>query len=183
MIKTLQELLKDKIAVGIIGKTHGLDGELKLHSFTNVPEIIESLKEVVLFNESTKIFLIAKIIEIRFGNDAFLIKIQGIENVENAKKLSGSKVYIDKSQLPPISKDEYYFYEIVDSQILDENGNNLGKVDEILQTGSNDVLVINKNTENEILIPIIKDYVLSIDKANKKIVVRIPEWLDWLLVF
>jgi len=179
MIKTLQELLNDKIAIGIIGKTHGLDGELKLHPFTNVPEIIESLTEVVLYNEKNKVFLLAKIVDMRLGNGVYLIKIQGIENIENAKKLSGSKVYIDKSELPPIDKNEYYFYEILDSQVFDEKGNYLGKVDEILQTGSNDVLVINKNAENEILIPVIKDYIITIDKTNKTIVVKIPEWLDW----
>ncbi|MDK2885720.1 MAG: rRNA processing protein RimM [Thermosipho sp. (in: thermotogales)] len=178
MIKTLQELLKDKIAVGIIGKTHGLEGELKLHPFTNVPEIIESLTEVILYNEKNKVFLLAKIVNMRLGNGVYLIKVQGIENVENAKKLSGSKVFIDKNELPPIKNDEYYFFEIINSDVFDEDGNLVGRVDEIIQTGSNDVLVLNKDTENEILIPVINDYILSIDKSNKKIIVKLPEWLD-----
>lgn len=178
MIKTLQELLKDKIAVGIIGKTHGLEGELKLHPFTNVPEIIESLTEVILYNEKNKVFLLAKIVNMRLGNGVYLIKVKGIENVENAKKLSGSKVFIDKNELPPIKNDEYYFFEIINSDVFDEDGNLVGRVDEIIQTGSNDVLVLNKDTENEILIPVINDYILSIDKSNKKIIVKLPEWLD-----
>ncbi|MBO8160082.1 MAG: 16S rRNA processing protein RimM [Thermosipho sp. (in: Bacteria)] len=178
MIKTLQELLQEKIAVAILGKTHGLNGELKLHPLTNVPEIIESLSEVVLFNEKQKVYLLAKIVDMRLGNGVYLVKIQGIDSVENAKRLSGSKVYIDKSELPTVKNDEYYFYEIIGSEVSDEAGNKLGKVDEIIQTGSNDVLVINKNKENEILIPVIKDYIKVIDKKNKKIIVKIPEWLD-----
>ncbi|SHH40299.1 ribosome maturation factor RimM [Thermosipho atlanticus] len=178
MIKTLQELLKEKIAVGIIGKTHGLNGELKLHPLTNVPEIIESLTEILLYNERNKVFHMAKITDMRLGNGVYLIKIQGIETVEEAKKLSGSKIYIDKSELPEVKNDEYYFYEIINSIVLDENGNVLGKVDEIIQTGSNDVLVLNKDKENEMLIPVIKEYIRNLDKTNKKIIVKVPEWLE-----
>lgn len=178
MIKTLQELLKDKIAVAIIGKSHGLKGELKLYPFTNLPEIIESLDEVFLYNENKKQILVAKILNLRLADGYYIVKLKGVDSVNDAKKFVGTKVYIKKEELPELSEWEYYFFEIVGSSVFDEKGKFLGVVDEVIQTGSNDVLVINKGKENEQLIPIIYDYILSIDKKNKKIVVKQPEWLD-----
>ncbi|QTA37745.1 16S rRNA processing protein RimM [Thermosipho ferrireducens] len=177
MIKTLQELLSEKIAVGIIGKTHGLNGELKLHPFTNVLEIIENLKEVVLYNEKQKKFFVAKITSIRKANKFYLIKLEGINNIENAKALSGSKIYIDEKELPEIKENEYYFYEIIGCKVFDENEKEVGIVEEILQTGSNDVFVV-KNEKEEILIPVTEEYVKSIDKKEKLIKIKLPEWLD-----
>lgn len=178
MINTLRELLNGKIAVAILGKTHGLKGELKLHPFTNFPEIIESLEEIFLYNEKTKQFMVATVENLRLADGYYIIKLNGVENVENARKFVGSKVYINKDELPNLSKDEYYFFEIVGSQVIDESGKVLGVVDEVIQTGSNDVIVVNKNKEDEILIPVIYDYIITLDKENKKIVVKVPEWLD-----
>ncbi|ANQ53018.1 ribosome maturation factor RimM [Thermosipho affectus] len=177
MIKTLHELLKDKVPVAILGKTHGLGGELRLLPLTNIPEVIESLDEVFIYNEKVKKFLFGRISYMVLSNGYYIVKIKGIDSVNDAKKFVGSKLYIEKSMLPSLKDDEYYFYEILGLNVFDENGKNIGKVDEIIQTGSNDVLVINKDTENELMIPVIKDYVVLIDKKDRKIVVRLPEWL------
>ncbi|ABR31638.1 ribosome maturation factor RimM [Thermosipho melanesiensis] len=178
MIKTLHELLKDKVPIAVLGKTHGLNGELRLFPLTNMPEVIESLEEVFIYNEKVKKLLIGRIIHMSLANGYYIVKFRGIDTLNDAKKFVGSTLYIEKSRLPILSSDEYYFYEVIGMKVYDEKGIFLGNIDEVIQTGSNDVFVINKDTKDEILIPVIKEYVLQIDKKSNKIVVKLPEWLD-----
>jgi len=176
MISFLSELLKDRIAIGQIVNTHGLKGEVKLYPYTNQKTVLMNLSEVLLYDQKRKRYLLAKVKNVRKGPKTYLVKFEGIESIEDAEKLKGYKVYVLLSELPKPEKDEYYFYEVMGCEVVLENGESLGKVTDIIETGANDVLVVKKG-KKETLIPMIKRYVVKLDKEERKITVKAMEWI------
>jgi len=176
MIRTLKDLLNDRIAIGKIVNTHGLKGEVKFYPYTNLEHVVRNLTNVVLFNAEKKLFYNLDVESVRKANKFFLIKFRTVNTIEEAEKIKGCEVYIKYEELPSLKEDEYYFFEILDCEVSYESGEVVGKVVDILETGANDVLVIKKG-KRETLIPMTKDHVLNIDKKGKKIIVKNVEWL------
>ncbi|MCD6550916.1 ribosome maturation factor RimM [Thermotoga sp.] len=176
MIKTIQDLINERIAVGKVVNTHGLRGEVKFFPYTNSEDIVKNLSDVVLYNKEKKVFYNLSVKSVRKMNKLFLIKFEAIDTVEAAEKIKGCEVFIKYEELPPLQKDEYYFYEILGCEVFYESGESVGKVVDIIETGSNDVLVVRKKNK-ETLIPMIKDCIVEIRKFEKKIVAKELEWI------
>lgn len=179
MMKKTEDLLKDKIPFGVLSNTHGLLGDMKFYIFSNLPEITFNLvgKDVVAYNEAQKKIVVIRFEKVRKAKDHFIVRITGINTISEAERLKGFMVYIDKSFFPKSRDGEYYFFELLNNEVYDANENLLGIVEDIIETGSNDVIVI-RNEKKEMLVPIIERYVKKIDKENKKIFINVPEWLE-----
>jgi 16S rRNA processing protein RimM len=112
------------------------------------------------------------------------VLLMGLESVADrnqAEGLVGSSLFIDKSRLPVLDEDTYYWSDLVGLSVYDPTGLLLGRLDEVIPTPGNDVYVVKGNVEGqprELLIPAIGDVVLSIDIAGKTMVVELPEGLQ-----
>ncbi|MFN3691976.1 MAG: ribosome maturation factor RimM [Fervidobacterium sp.] len=179
MNKKPEDLLKEKIPLGVLSNTHGLLGDMKFYTFSNLYDITQNLigKDIIAYHQSQKKFVVVKFERMRRAKGYLIVHIIGIDTISEAEKLKGFVVYVDKSFFPNSKDGEYYFFEILNSEVYDESNNFLGTVEDIIETGSNDVLVVRKEKE-ELLIPIIERYVKKIDKDGKKIFVVLPEWLE-----
>ncbi len=175
MNERVRKLLKDMVPIGVLSKTHGLRGELRFVVFTNVPEIIENLDEVFLYSEEEGRGFFLRVESMRFGPKTLLIKFEEFDTREDAEVLKGFKVYVRRDELPKLEKDEYYYDQIMDCEVYEE-GEDIGKVVDIIETGSNEVLVVEKDGE-ERLVPFIRDYVEEVDVDGKVIKVRKMEWI------
>jgi 16S rRNA processing protein RimM len=92
--------------------------------------------------------------------------------------MRGVVVRIDRSQAAPLGEDEYYQFEILGLQVVDEAGNVLGRVIEILETGANDVYVVQRPDGSELLLPAIRSVILAVDLEQQRLVVRPPRYYD-----
>ena len=171
----IKKILEEMVPVGVLGKVHGLHGEVKFTPFTNVPEIIENLYEVFLYSEEKGRGFFLRVESIRAMPKKLLVKFEEFDRREDAEVLEGFKVYIRREELPELGEDEYYYEEIYDCEVY-EDGKDIGKVVDIMETGSNEVLVVEKDGK-ERLVPMIKDYVEEIDTKKKKIKIRKMEWI------
>lgn len=176
-MKKIEDLLMDKVPFGVLSNTHGLNGDMKLHIFSNMPELVGKLTEAVAYNENQKKFVIVKFEKVRRAHGYFIVHLVGVNTISEAEKLKGFVIYLDKSFFPKSKDGEYYFFELLKCEVYDEHENLLGIVEDIIETGNNDVIVVRKEKE-EMLIPVIERYVTKIDKENKKIYIKIPEWLE-----
>ncbi|WP_448374735.1 ribosome maturation factor RimM [Fervidobacterium sp.] len=177
MMRKVDELLKDKVPLGVLSNTHGLKGDLKLYLFTNVLDIVSKLTEVVAYNESQKKFAYIKIESVRRAKDHFIVHVTGVNTISEAEKLKGFVLFVDRAFFPKSKDGEYYFFELLNCEVYDENEVFLGVVEDIIETGNNDVIVVRMD-KKEILIPVIERYISNIDKEGKKIHVRMPEWFE-----
>ena len=172
----IERILKDMVPIGVIGKVHGLAGEVRFFPFTNIPEVIENLDEVFLYSEKRERGFFLKIESMRIGPRSLLVKFEEFDDRESSRVLEGFKVYINREKLPKLEEDEYYFDEIYDCEVYEE-GEDIGKVVDIIETGSNWVLVVKNEEGEEKLVPMIRDYVKDVDVENKAINVRKMEWI------
>jgi len=100
-----------------------------------------------------------------------LAQLEGVRTREEAEQLRGKVVLVDHADLPSLDEDEYYWHEILGMRVVTEAGGSVGKITEILPTGSNDVYVVREG-ERESLIPAIKEVIISIDKKARTMVIR-----------
>ena len=166
-----------RVPVAIIGKAHGLNGWVKVRLLTNVHNIFDTVEEVYLerAQESNAPSVEAHLESVRRTGTGLLLKIRGIDTLQQAKKLTGLHICVAVDKLPVLSKDEYYFYELLNMEVFNEQGTRLGRVTDVIETGSNDVLVVSENGEEK-LFPLVKDYIICLEKG-KKAVVKEPEWI------
>ncbi|MFN4190605.1 MAG: ribosome maturation factor RimM [Pseudothermotoga sp.] len=168
--------MKEYVVIGKIVRTHGLMGNVRVQPLTNVLEVFDKSKQFFIMDESRDEIYTVQVEDIKRSGKTFLIKFYGVNNEETAKKIVGLEIVMKAEDLPKLSSpDEFYYYEVLNIDVFDQTGNFIGKICDIISTGSNEVLVVRGNDE-EILLPMIRDYVVELHKKDR-LIVRIPEWI------
>lgn len=162
-----------KLTVAMIERPHGVYGEFQASLVSDQPDILLTLKSIYVGDEVTP----REVISARSHQDRIVFKLNGIDNPEQVRKLSKTPLRIPGSAAAPLAEGEYFYYQLIDSSVVDESGHELGKLVDIMETGANEVYVVRGDDgEEEILLPNIPSVVLDIDIAQAKIVVRLPEY-------
>jgi 16S rRNA processing protein RimM len=160
-----------KLAVGTIGSTHGVQGELKMHLLTDQPEHLKTIRHVYLGTSDEP----TQLEGLRFHGDGVLIKLAGIDNPEDGKKLGGLAVRIDGRDAKPLEPDEFFLFQLIGLRAETEDGTEVGEVIDLMETGAHDVLVIKPTRGgDDLLIPNHPEYVTATEPENGRIVVRLP---------
>ncbi|MCD6449766.1 MAG: 16S rRNA processing protein RimM [Thermotogaceae bacterium] len=175
MNEKVKKILESSLSIGVLSKAHGLNGELRFVVFTNILELLEDLDEVFLYNDREKRGFYLEVESIREGPKSFLIKFEEFDTREEAEKLVGFEVYVPRDKLPELAENEYMYDEIEGCEVF-EDGEDIGKVVDIIDTGANEVLVVRKD-KKEKLVPFIKDYIEEVDLERREIKVRKLEWI------
>lgn len=167
----------DFLSVGKIVGVHGIKGNLKLYPYVESLVIFKSGHKILLRNPDGK--RENHVIQSgEFYKKTVRLALKGIDNRNDAEKLIGNEVFIEKTALPDLEENEHYWFEIIGLDVFLEDGTSLGSVESIFQTKSNDVYVI-KNSESgrETLVPAIQSVVTEIDLEKKRMTVILPEGL------
>ncbi|MDF2891669.1 MAG: rRNA processing protein RimM [Clostridia bacterium] len=162
------------LSIGQIVNTHGIKGEVKVYPLTDDASRFDKLKEVYIEskNEMTKY----QVESAKHLKNTVILKLKGIDTMNDAEKLRQLYIKVGRWDAVRLPKDTFFICDIVESEVFDIHGQLLGKLHDVLQTGSNDVYVV-KNEQREILIPALKTVVKEINLQNKKIIVDLPEGL------
>ena len=163
--------------VGKIVNTHGIRGEVRVISQTDFPE--ERYKKgakLTLFREG-KQPLVLVIANHRKHKNFDLLTFEGYPNINDVEVFRNGILKVAEEDLTDLEENEFYYYEIIGLPVIDENGQVLGKIKEILSPGANDVWVVQRKGQKDALIPYIESVVKRIDLENEEIHVEIPEGL------
>ena len=164
----------DKVRVGVIVNTHALKGELKVKSFSDFDEK-RFAKGSELLIHYHKEYIEVKVKSVRESKGMLLVLFEGLEDINLVEKYKGCELFVSKDNLHELEEDEVYFHDLMNCDVYDEENNFIGKVEEVLETGANAVLRVNK----KILIPFVKAFIKDTDIPNKKIVIFKVEGLLW----
>ena len=164
--------MNNLLEIGKIVKTSGLKGRLKVLSYCESAEVLETLKGIFIGEDIEHVSSFG-VRRIGVKRGSFFLELEGVETLETASKLTGRYVFVPSENLPD---GEYYWKDIIGLGIVTEDGRRLGRITDILPTGSNDVYVCNGD-EGEILIPAFDDVVRKIDIEKGVMVVKLPEGL------
>ncbi len=167
--------MKDLLEIGKITRPIGLKGRMKVVSYLESPHVLESLQDVYVKHGDRSPDLY-KIRKIAFKKKIFSLEIEGVEDIDTARALTGCQVFIPFDKLEKLSEGEYYWRDIAGLEVFTEDGRKLGEIENIFNTGSNDVYVCTGG-EREILLPAIEDVIKKIDLEKGFMVVELLEGL------
>ena len=160
----------DWIPVGRLTRTHGLKGELKFYPFEQNGITVQSGKRICLGEMQLKVE------SVRGIKSPFILKLDGINSIEDTKSLVGQEVSVARKDFEPLPEGEFYRFEIEGLKVFDDTGKYYGVVEEIVETGSNDVYVV-RGEGKEWLIPMIDSVVQTIDLEQGKLIFHCVEGL------
>lgn len=159
--------------VGQIINTHGVKGEVKVYPLTDDIRRFRKLKEVYIDNE------VKKITWCKIQPDKVILKIEGIESVEEAFKLKNKYITIPREEAAELKENQYFIADIKGCSVFDENEEYLGKVYDVINTKNNDVYWVRREGMEDLLIPALKDIVISVDINSNKIIIKaVDKWKE-----
>ena len=159
----------ERIVIGRVGAAHGIRGELRIIPLTDFPERFAALREVMVGDE------LLHIESVKPQGKNFLMRFREYTVREDAQKLTGRLLTVARAEAAPLDEGEYYVFDIVGLTVYDEENTELGTVENVLRTGSNDVYAVRSEDGREILIPALRKAVRTIDVPNGRMTVRLSE--------
>jgi 16S rRNA processing protein RimM len=164
--------------LGYITKAHGLRGFVTAHFDVDDPNAYKKLKTVYLALAAAPNQLVAHHIDKvqpQAGNRV-LLKLKGIERIEEAEPLRGAKLYLPLTELPELEDDQFYFHDVIGFTVVDETQGELGTVENFYELPQQDVLAMRYQGQ-EVLIPVVDELISHADMAERRIFVNLPEGL------
>ena len=163
--------------IGKIVNTHGVRGEVKVVPLTDDPKRFDKLKSAYISSTISEGMQKYNFEGAKFHKTFVLLKIKDINDANEAEKLKGKFIIINREDAVKLPKDSFFICDLINCEVYDEKANKLGILIDILQTGSNDVYVVCDENKKEILIPALKSVVKEVSIENKKITVELPQGL------
>lgn len=166
------------MVVGQIVNTHGIKGELKVMPSTDDAKRFELLKTI--FVETGDGLVLFPITSVRYMKNFVLLKLENINDMTEAEKYKTMALKIPKEESLPLDDNEYYVGDLYDMNVVTDLGEALGKITEVIFTGSNDVYVIKNSADpkaKDLLVPAIKDCILTVDLKENLMTVHLLEGL------
>lgn len=165
--------MEDLLQVGVITTTHGVRGEVKVFPTTDDPARFKKLKKVILDTGKEKLDL--EVAGVKFFKNMVILKFKGLDNINDVEKYRQKSLYVTRENAVKLKKNEYFIADLIGLSVISDEGEELGVISDVLQTGANDVYVIKQEGEDDILLPAIKDCVKEVDiDAGKMLVHLLP---------
>lgn len=160
------------LAVGRLRRPHGITGEILMDVLTGFPERLRQGKTVY----AGEVHEPLRIVGIRGHNQELIVRFEGMNTPEEVGRLRNAMVFVKASEIPSLPEGEYYHHQLLGLTVVDETGRELGKLEQILETGANDVYVVKTVEGKELLLPAVDDVILEVNLERREVRVRPPEW-------
>jgi 16S rRNA processing protein RimM len=161
------------IRLGKILGTHGLRGDIRIHAFSEDPDIFSELPLVQLDNGAEY-----KIAAARAHKKQAIVKLAGVETIEAAEKIVGQEVWGKRELFPEPEDDSFYWVDLVGCEVVDGQGESIGIVKSLDSlSGAHDNLVVRRDGGREAMIPFVDEMIREVDLKARRILVELPEGL------
>ena len=166
---------EDCFYLGKIAKKFSFKGEVLIYLDTDEPELYENMESIfVEFNKNLIPFFIEN--SSLHKNDFLRVKFENVDNEEQADEIIGSEVYLPISMLPKLEGNKFYFHEVIGFEIEDKRLGVFGKIVSINDSSAQPLFEV-VNGSVEILVPMIDQFLVKIDRENKRVIMDLPEGL------
>jgi 16S rRNA processing protein RimM len=169
----------DYVLIGKIAGVHGIRGNVKVVSYADSQDVFEAERPFLVIDargvSSTHV-----IDWVKPHKRGLIMAFQGIRDRDGAEALLQAEIYIKRSDLPELEEDTYYWFELIGLSVTDLDGGFLGRIESVMETGSNDVYVVKdpeREASYELLVPALGTVVRSVDLEKGVMTVDLPEGL------
>ena len=167
--------MEQLLQVGVISSTHGVRGEVKVFPTTDDVKRFKKLKNVIL--DTGREHLPLEVESVKFFKQFAILKFKGIDNINDIEKYKGKSLLVDRKHAVKLQKDEYFIADMIGLKVFTEDGELFGTLKDVLETGANDVYIIDSLNHGEVLVPAIKQCVLDVDIQNGSMKIHLMEGL------
>lgn len=167
--------MQEYFEIGQIVNTFGVKGFVKVNPFTDDMTRFEKLKTVYVVKNKNMTEI--EIEEVKYHKNMVLLKFKGIKDMNSAERIKGCFLKIHRKDAIELPEDTYFIADILGSDVITDNGEHLGKVDDIYSTGSKDIYVVKNELGKQILLPSIKEVILDIDIEKQIVTVHLLKGL------
>ena len=167
--------MQEYFEIGQIVNTFGVKGFVKVKPFTDDLERFEELESILVIKNKDMIEM--KIEEVKCQKNMVLLKLEGIDDKTMAEKYKGCYIKIHRKDARELEEGTYFIDDILGSDVYTDIGDYLGKVDDIYNSGAQDIYVVKDELGKQILLPSIKEVILDIDIENQKVTVHLLKGL------
>ena len=164
--------MQKRFEIGQIVNTFGIKGEVKVVPFTDDITRFDDLKKVYV--RSKKSEQLYKVESVRYHKNMVLLKLEGIDNPEDAEKFKNSYLEIDRKDAVPLEEGTYFIADLIGLEVYTDDGKLLGKVEDIYNTGSKDIYVVEDELGKQVLLPGIDEVIKEVILDDRIIVHLIP---------
>jgi 16S rRNA processing protein RimM len=168
------DFMENLLQVGVITTTHGVRGEVKVFPTTDDAARFKKLKQVIL--DTGKEHLALEIAGVKFFKNMVILKFKGYDNINDVEMFRKKSLYVTRENAVKLKKNEYFIADLIGLKVISDEGEDLGELTDVLQTGANDVYVISKEGADDILLPAIKDCVKQVDIEGGTMQCRLLNW-------
>ena len=175
MFRFKRSYMEQLLQVGVISSTHGVRGEVKVFPTTDDVKRFKKLKKVIL--DTGREHLPLEVESVKFFKQFAIVKFKGIDNINDIEKYKGKSLLVDRENAVKLRKDEYFIADMIGLQVYTEDGEAFGVLKDVLETGANDVYIIDSPKHGEVLIPAIKQCILDVDIEGQKMTIHLMEGL------
>ncbi len=165
-----------RLEVGKIINTHGLRGEVKVTVWMDAPEEFENIKTVYLKTRKEEIKLTVK--NIKYQKNNIIVKFSEINDINEAEPYKNCTLYADRDELGELPDGLYYIVDLIGLDVYNEEGEKLGVIADVFNTGANDIYDVKREGKKNLLLPVIDDVILETDIEGGKVIVHVMEGLD-----
>lgn len=167
--------MEELFQVGVITSTHGIRGEVKVFPTTDDPRRFLDLTQVLLDTGRERIPM--KIQNVRFFKQFVILKFEGLDNINEVERYRRCPLLVERKDAVPLEEDEYFVADMLGVEVLMEDGARFGTLKDVIETGANDVYVIDSLEHGEVLIPAIKECILEVDIPGGRMKIRLMDGL------
>ena len=166
--------MEQMLRVGVITSTHGVRGEVKVFPTTDDAKRFKTLKKVILDGREP---LELSIEQVKFFKNMVILKFKGYDNINDVETWRQRDLLITRDQAVELKEDEYFITDLIGLTVVNEEEAVLGRVKDVLETGANDVYVVELTGGKELLLPAIKDCILNVDLEAGRMKVHVLDGL------
>lgn len=167
--------MEQTLRVGVIATTHGVKGEVKVFPTTDDAARFEQLKTVIL--DTGREPLTLTIESVKFFKNMVILKFKEFNDINEVEAYKGSDLLIPREEAVPLGPDENFIVDLIGLRVVTEDGTQFGTLKDVIQTGANDVYVIEHTSGKEYLFPAIKQCILKVDLETQTVTVHIMDGL------
>ena len=163
--------MEDRFQVGVITSTHGIKGEVKVFPTTDNVKRFKKNMELILDTGKEESLLTVE--SVKFFKQFVILKFKGIDNINDIEKYKGKDLLVNREDAVALEENENYVADLIDLKVVTDDGQVLGYLTEVMETGANDVYVVETEDGRELLLPAIRDCILDVDLDEEVMTVHI----------